>query len=51
MTARDANATQLMLGHYSQRYNSDQPLFDEAKQVFKNTILANEGLVIDVRMR
>lgn len=51
LTAKNANAAQLMLGHYSQRYNSDQPLLEEAKQVFKNTVLANEGLVIDVRMR
>ena len=42
------NAKKLMLGHYSQRYDSDEPLLKEAKQVFKNTILANEGLVVDV---
>jgi ribonuclease Z len=48
ITARDANAKKLMLGHYSQRYDSDEPLLKEAKQVFKNTILANEGLVVDV---
>jgi len=51
MTAKNANATQLMLGHYSQRYNTDEPLLQEARQVFKNTILANEGLIIDVCMR
>ena len=51
MTAKDANATQLMLGHYSQRYNTDEPLLQEAKQIFKNTILANEGLIVDVRLR
>ena len=51
MTAKNANATRLMLGHYSQRYNTDEPLLQEARQVFKNTILANEGLIIDVCMR
>ena len=48
MTARDANASKLMLGHYSQRYNTDEPLLQEAKQVFKNTILANEGLIVNI---
>jgi ribonuclease Z len=51
MTAKNANATQLMLGHYSQRYNTDEPLLQEVKQVFKNTILANEGLIVEVRLR
>jgi ribonuclease Z len=48
MTARNANASKLMLGHYSQRYNTDEPLLQEAKQVFKNTILANEGLIVNI---
>ena len=37
-----------MIGHYSSRYNDEQPLLDEAKSIFPNTILAQEGLVVDI---
>lgn len=49
MVARDARASQLMIGHYSSRFNDEQVLLDEAKAIFPNTILAQEGLVVDVR--
>ena len=49
MVARDAGASQLMIGHYSSRFNDEQVLLDEAKAIFHNTILAQEGLVVDVR--
>jgi ribonuclease Z len=38
-----AGAKQLMIGHYSARYKDLQPLLDEARSVFENTILAVEG--------
>ena len=46
--AKDANAGKLMLGHYSSRYESEQVLLDEAKEVFPNTILSEEMKTIDV---
>ena len=46
--ARDAHARQLMLGHYSARYDNEDILLEEAQEVFPNTILSNEGLVIDI---
>ena len=49
MVASDAGASQLMIGHYSSRFNDEQVLLDEAKAIFPNTILAQEGLVVDVR--
>lgn len=49
MVARDAGASQLMIGHYSSRFNDEQVLLDEAKAIFPNSILAQEGLVVDVR--
>lgn len=49
MVARDAGASQLMIGHYSSRFNDEQVLLDEAKAIFPNTILAQEGFVVDVR--
>lgn len=41
--AKKAEVKQLMIGHYSARYKDLQPLLDEAKSVFENTILAIEG--------
>lgn len=48
MVARDAKAGQLLLGHYSSRYNDEQVLLQEATAVFPNSHLTNEGLVFDV---
>ena len=38
----------LLLGHYSSRYDDEQVLLREAKEVFENTYLTNEMDVIDV---
>ncbi|NTW31264.1 MAG: ribonuclease Z, partial [Bacteroidetes bacterium] len=38
--ALKAGAKQLLLGHYSARYDDLQPLLKEAKQIFENTLLA-----------
>jgi ribonuclease Z len=46
--AKEAGAKKLLLGHYSARYRSEQVFQDEAREVFENTILANEGLTISV---
>lgn len=42
--AKLANVKKLMLGHFSARYTDNRILLREAKEVFENTILANEGL-------
>lgn len=41
--AQKAEVKTLMIGHYSARYKDLQPLLEEAKSVFENTILAVEG--------
>ena len=46
--AKLAGAKQLMLGHYSSRYDDLSILQKEASEVFENTILAKEGLVVTV---
>ena len=46
--AREAGVKQLILGHFSKRYLDETPLLDEARSIFPNTRLANEGLVIDL---
>ena len=46
--AREAGVKQLILGHFSKRYLDETPLLDEARAIFPNTRLANEGMVIDL---
>lgn len=48
MVAREAGAKHLILGHYSSRYNDENILLNQAKEEFPSTILANEGLSIDL---
>ena len=46
--AHDCGAQQLVLGHYSSRYEDENILLNEAKTVFDNTILAEENMVISL---
>lgn len=46
--AKDAGAKQLIIGHYSARYEDETVLLNEAKTVFENTKLSNEMKVFDV---
>jgi ribonuclease Z len=45
--AKKANVKHLMIGHFSQRYKSSEDLLKETKTVFKNTIVAEQGLTIN----
>jgi ribonuclease Z len=44
--ARNAMAKQLVIGHFSARYEDESMLLKEAQQVFPNTVLAKENLKI-----
>ncbi len=46
LIAKEANVKQLMIGHYSTRYRDLKPFLEEARNVFKNTVLAREGVVV-----
>lgn len=46
--AAKANAKQLIIGHFSARYEDPTPLIEEAKKVFKNTVIAEDGLCVDI---
>ena len=46
--ALKANAKRLIIGLYSARYRDLSPLLAEAKEVFRNTVLAKEGQKYDV---
>jgi ribonuclease Z len=49
--ARDAKVGELVIGHYSARYEDDNLLLSEAKKVFPNTLLAKENLCIDIKAK
>ena len=46
--ASDAGAGQLIIGHYSARYDTDRILLDEAKKTFEKTFAAEEMAVFNV---
>ena len=46
--ALKAEVKQLMIGHFSARYDNDNILLAEALTVFENTIKANEGLIYTI---
>ncbi len=47
--AKDASAGTLLLGHYSQRYDDESLLLEEAKRIFPNSRLSKEKMVFDVK--
>ena len=40
---------ELLLGHFSARYDNEDHILKEAQAVFPNSVLAKEGLVVPVR--
>ena len=48
LTARDAGVQQLLLGHYSQRYNDETPILEEARSVFPSSFLTDEGKTFNI---
>ena len=47
LLAKDVNPDLLILGHYSARYTSVNPLLEEAEQIFKQTNAAEAKNVFD----
>ena len=47
--ARESNVGQLVIGHYSSRYEDESLLLEQAREVFPNTIAATENLTIKIR--
>jgi ribonuclease Z len=46
--AKEANVSQLIIGHFSGRYKSKNGFLKEATAIFKNTLLAEEGKTFDI---
>jgi ribonuclease Z len=50
--ARDAGARRLVLTHISARYSREAPeLLNEAREIFPETVIARDGMVIEVPFR
>lgn len=47
--AKEANVQELVIGHYSGRYKDTQLFKKEAEIIFKNTALAEPGIVFEVK--
>ena len=48
LVAREAHVGKLLLGHYSSRYNDEQVLLGQAREVFPHVVLTKELDVIDI---
>ena len=46
--AKNAGVGKLLLGHYSARYNNEEVLLNEAKEVFAESYLTQEGKVFSI---
>lgn len=46
--ALKAKAGKLLLGHYSSRYKDLHPILDQAKEVFENSFLSEEGITYSI---
>ena len=46
--ANEAEVKQLIIGHFSSRYKNKQLFLDEAKTIFDNTLLAEEGKTFEI---
>lgn len=47
--AKETEAKQLLIGHFSARYEDENILLKEAKSIFPNTLLAKENLCIEIK--
>jgi ribonuclease Z len=46
--AQKASVKKLIIGHFSARYDDLQPLLEETRMVFKDSMLAEEGMTFDI---
>jgi len=48
MIAKEANVKKLVIGHFSVRYKDLKPLEDEAREIFPETYLAEDGRIFNI---
>jgi len=49
--AKKSGAKRLIIGHFSSRYKSVEPLLNEAKLIFEDTIAVEDGQIFDVPVK
>ncbi|MBS4014632.1 MAG: ribonuclease Z [Bacteroidetes bacterium] len=49
--AKKAKAGKLLIGHYSARYDDIKDFQKEAQTIFKNTVVAEEGMVMEIESK
>jgi ribonuclease Z len=49
MIAKDANAKKLIIGHFSKRYSNKDLFTSEAREVFPETIAAEDGMTFEIQ--
>lgn len=47
--AKNGHVGKLLLGHFSARYDNEGVILKEAQEIFPNSYLSNEGMIIDVK--
>jgi ribonuclease Z len=48
LIAKASGAKKLIIGHFSARYLNEDILLNEAREIFSNTILAKEGMTVEI---
>ena len=48
IAAREAGAEKLLIGHFSSRYKNPEILLEEAREIFKESYIAQEGTPFDI---
>ncbi len=51
LIAKKADVKKLIIGHFSTRYKSIVPYLSEAKKNFEKTILAKDGLIVEIDIK
>jgi len=46
--AQSAKVKKLILGHFSARYNDEKQILKEAKEIYPNTYISKEGMIINI---
>jgi ribonuclease Z len=49
--ARKAGVQKLIIGHFSARYKNIEPLLEEAREIFPDTMPANDGMVFEIEKK
>ena len=49
--ARKAGVRKLIIGHFSARYKNIEPLLTEAREIFPDTMPANDGMIFEIEKK